>query len=1571
MEDYRELLIAFEELGDKKYSLNSVFSIEHAISGEEMAWSVRNRRPLFEADELASIIGLGSTQNHRDILDIPGILHSDGQGKLICVPTRMNSGVFSRNLAVKLFGYDIGQIDIILNKKGEAKSVELAIDKMLINLPSSTRLRISDKSNSDRTISKNLRLTDLESGKEVFIPPELRAIRFPDYYFSVPRPHTIQVDNIKLEFMHPSTISIHSIPDLARLAQKIPLDTVVHWLSKIFAAGGKENRSVSLRHIITFSDKISSVIIETDLSNLAATLGFRLDPDIFARRYPKYERITRLIWGKDRSLAQSELWLSSLRPIDSDTRTLANLTDFEILMRFFDRGHYISKYGEFIPKGMDPAEHYIVDGRNRGYTPHPLFFIPETKGGDKRAYNFIQFIRNASSQHHHPLFWADWYRSRYDLGADDSPWLDYVLGGWAIGREPNPFFIGKMVPREDQSADDVALKERERSPLAYCLSTTDASAPAPHPFARERKLDCIRYVSTMLKARKISSYPYIDQSVYRDGDDVHYLTYGESNYKKPNFIFDPKWYRKKHRYASELLGPLMHYLTEGQMRGFAVSPLFDTRYYSLLNQDVILKNVSPMSHFLVQGAKEPRRRPSPRFHSTWYAANAPAGLGSLQAFMTATMTHPIAPHPALSTSARATQEALLTLITADDTDQAPLPFGVRSLFGGTTSGAAVREIDAYERDLDNWRPSDSAALRLTERVRTQYEAFDDRKTPALLSEARKTLAGLPEGPLVTVIMPVRNRASIISSAIRSVLAQSYKNLELLVVDDGSTDGTPIVARGVGDSLRDSRLKVISIPASGVSAARNVGLEAASGEYISYLDSDNTWLPDHITILLGNIIANTHHTLAHAALRIFSPNGTIRYRGEKFDQIIMSRENFIDMNVLIHHRRVIDSGLRFDETLLRCVDWDFIYRSCEKFGHSHYVPVVGCNYLDDSGDIDRITTNELVGDYYRLASRQIDLSIYTTGSPREYTPEATIIWPIHRHDEIVLEGDLWTALHHLKRGRHELIVVANALSDRATGQLVALSRRVPGFRVIHLPRSFMDTPAASLAVRLAQGPRYLFWSSQAHYEPAKVARLIGLGKRLQRPLTFPVLVDEKDCIRAGLFTISRSGDGLIPVMSEQQRPRDIHYLTGVGASQFPVLIDAEYFHRMGGFDFLLSLGAAMSDFVIRSWDVDPDSTRVVLDLALKAQGRVIPHGTEAGRRREQQYFQTAIHFPSNLVIDTDPDAPRKPRSLRSFIRVENNSVHLSPQALPLISRRTRPGGLRIQINCPAPDNETKYNWGDLHYAECLAQAFAAAGQTPTICLRDHWGESSEKQDVVLHIRGIVDIKIVPHAINLVWVISHPEKPTAAEFERVDMVIASSDGVAKAMYRRFDMTCPVLPQATDPSRFGFQSGISFPELQNKLLFVGNSRRQHRHVIMDAFDNGLPLEVYGRDWEPYLSPETVKGYYLPNSGLAGYYRSAGVVLNDHWSSMAQHGIISNRLYDVVGCGGVAISDKVEGIADIFGDHVKTVGSAEELVELANHIKDWAPADKMRLDKSKQILSDHSFDRRAHQILALINEI
>lgn len=113
-------------------------------------------------------------------------------------------------------------------------------------------------------------------------------------------------------------------------------------------------------------------------------------------------------------------------------------------------------------------------------------------------------------------------------------------------------------------------------------------------------------------------------------------------------------------------------------------------------------------------------------------------------------------------------------------------------------------------------------------------------------------------PFVSVIIPVYNGDRYITQAVESVLAQTYEAYELIVVDDGSTDDTPLILKGYG-----SRLHYIYQPNQGVAIARNCGIQAAKGELVAFLDADDFFLPDKLAAQAAVFVAHPELGIVHS------------------------------------------------------------------------------------------------------------------------------------------------------------------------------------------------------------------------------------------------------------------------------------------------------------------------------------------------------------------------------------------------------------------------------------------------------------------------------------------------------------------------------------------------------------------------------------------------------------------------------------------------------------------------------------------------------------------------------------
>ncbi len=199
-------------------------------------------------------------------------------------------------------------------------------------------------------------------------------------------------------------------------------------------------------------------------------------------------------------------------------------------------------------------------------------------------------------------------------------------------------------------------------------------------------------------------------------------------------------------------------------------------------------------------------------------------------------------------------------------------------------------------------------------------------------------------PFFSIILPTWNREETISLAIDSVLAQTYKNFELVIIDDGSTDNTASLINSKYAKYLSSRMvRYIYIPHSGVSAARNQGLVAANYDYIAYIDADNIWRNSHLTETSYALYTKNHFS-SYGKIKVYDLSEDTSYTlGREFDYNILKKYNFIDINAFSHHKKIaFDVGL-FDTNMTRLVDWDFILR-CLKNNHPAFIDNILCEYF---------------------------------------------------------------------------------------------------------------------------------------------------------------------------------------------------------------------------------------------------------------------------------------------------------------------------------------------------------------------------------------------------------------------------------------------------------------------------------------------------------------------------------------------------------------------------------------------------------------------------------------------------
>ena len=186
-------------------------------------------------------------------------------------------------------------------------------------------------------------------------------------------------------------------------------------------------------------------------------------------------------------------------------------------------------------------------------------------------------------------------------------------------------------------------------------------------------------------------------------------------------------------------------------------------------------------------------------------------------------------------------------------------------------------------------------------------------------------------PLVSVIIPTYNRAAWVQEAAASVLAQTFRDYELLVVDDGSTDATLEALVSLG-----GRLKVLRQEQRlGVSAARNLGAAAAWGDWLAFLDSDDLWLPDKLARQVDYLRSHPHLVICQTeeiwirnGVRVNPPQTHRKAGGDIFLQSLQRCS--VSPSAVMLHRRLFTALGGFDETLPAAEDYDLWLRTAWRY-----------------------------------------------------------------------------------------------------------------------------------------------------------------------------------------------------------------------------------------------------------------------------------------------------------------------------------------------------------------------------------------------------------------------------------------------------------------------------------------------------------------------------------------------------------------------------------------------------------------------------------------------------------------
>ena len=368
-----------------------------------------------------------------------------------------------------------------------------------------------------------------------------------------------------------------------------------------------------------------------------------------------------------------------------------------------------------------------------------------------------------------------------------------------------------------------------------------------------------------------------------------------------------------------------------------------------------------------------------------------------------------------------------------------------------------------------------------------------------------TILAPTEGTRVSVLTPVFNGAMTVAAAIASVRAQSLTDWEMIVVDDGSTDGT---AREV-ERLADHCVRFARQVHGGTAAARNDGLRVACGAFVAFLDADDLWTPDYLRRMTSALAARPDAVLAFATWQYVDEHGhLLPQRVTPFDgdparavDELTWRNSLVPSAVVVRRTALIRTG-GFDPSFRICADWDLWLRLRAE-GPFVYVPGALALYRARTGSlIEDVEATE--GDRLRLYDKHqgttaVDPALWPAARRRAvgHTLFVAGLAYLRRWDDglglpkIRRALEVWPGLAEDDELYYELACARQPRGQRVGSAALDFAETV---RLITLVMPEAQGPAVHARVRLALGNLALFSGDRRAAAGHAVAVLVGPDRR---------------------------------------------------------------------------------------------------------------------------------------------------------------------------------------------------------------------------------------------------------------------------------------------------------------------------------------------------------------------------------------------------------------------------------------------------------------------------------------------
>lgn len=280
------------------------------------------------------------------------------------------------------------------------------------------------------------------------------------------------------------------------------------------------------------------------------------------------------------------------------------------------------------------------------------------------------------------------------------------------------------------------------------------------------------------------------------------------------------------------------------------------------------------------------------------------------------------------------------------------------------------------------------------------------------------------------------------------------------------------------------------------------------------------------------------------------------------------------------------------------------------------------------------------------------------------------------------------------------------------------------------------------------------------------------------------------------------------------------------------------------------------------------------------------------------------------------------------------------------------------------------WGDYHLVKAMGKELEKRGHNYKIQILPEWkGPDDSLSDITIHVKGLSRYKPKRGPINIMWLISHPEKVKLKELKLYDLILVASRPFARWLQGKIDIPVYTLLQFADSSLM--YPDEPEPDSECQLLFLGNSRLVRRQIMVDLLPTEFGLHVWGSDWEGIIPEGYVRGRYFPYENARKLYSNASIVLNDHWEDMRDRGFINNRIFDALACKAFVLSDCCEDLENLLHQGVITYQGKRDLYEKITYYLDHKlERQKIASHGYDMVVQHHSVSSRVDTLLNIIRK-